>query len=999
MSRRTPIILVSALAASLAGLPLVHAQAAETPALPDPLVKESVTGSYVVQLDDAPVAEYDGDIAGLPATRVAAGGKLVTTAAPVTSYVQHLTRERDQVLNAVPDAKKLYDYNYTYSGFSAEMSYNDAVKLAKSSGVKSVEPSELQHQDTVDTPRYLGLSGKGGAWDQVGGVDKAGDGVIIGVIDGGFVPERPSFAPIKTTKASDALIAKKWKGTCQAGEEAPLVTCNNKVIGARYFNKGIGTRPIPEEFTSPRDYGGHGTHTASTAGGNYGVEMSVMGRDYGKGSGMAPHARLAIYKALWAVDATGGGSGTDADIIAAIDTAVADGVDVINYSISGSGSTYVNATGLAFLRAAKAGVFVSVSAGNTGPGAATVGKTYPWVTTVANGTHDRDIQTTVTLGDGSKYTGAGIGAGVASSPVILAKDAGLAGANPTNLVLCQAGTLDPAKVTGKIVVCDRGVNARVDKSAQVKAAGGVGMILLNIAPGTLDSDLHTVPTVHLDDKATPAVKAYVSGTANPTATISAGTPVKVNAPKVAASSSRGPSPAGNGDLLKPDMMAPGTNVLAATTAFSANGGEYAFMSGTSMSTPHVSGIAAVLKSKHPDWSPMAIKSALATTATDKDTVGEPIKNDSGTPATPFGYGAGMVQPKKAMDPGLVYDSTYTDWAKFVCGSGEVAATHELCAGGKIDPSDLNYPTIAVGDLAGKQTITRTVKSVSKLPEVYFPKVEGATGLKVTVSPKLLIMLPGKSATYKVTIENAGAPLEQYSFGTLTWKSGQTNRYGHSVSSTLAVKPLTVKAPVQVKGTGVSGSVQVPITAGYTGTLQSTSVGLTAATVSEAVIKKAGGVSFPTTNPQPNDHVAKITVNIPAGTKYARFSTFDADYPAATDVDLYVYKSGTTAVLANSGGGSAEEEANLVAPAAGSYDVYIDFFAGADNQTVKLNQWALTTAETNLTVTPASQAVTTAAQATVTATWTGLTAGTRYLGQLNFTDGGAGSGSTVLRVDS
>ncbi|GAA0589627.1 S8 family serine peptidase [Kribbella sandramycini] len=993
MPRRTPIVLATALVASLAGLPLVQAAAADTPPPADPQVKESVTGSYVVQLDDAPVAEYDGDIAGLPATRVAAGNKLEKGANQVVGYVNHLARERAEVLQKVPQAKKLYDYSYTYAGFSAQMSHDEAVKLAKQSGVKSVEPSELQHQDTVDTPRYLGMSGKGGAWQQAGGIDKSGDGVIVGVLDTGFVPERPSFAPIKTTKKSDALIAKKWKGVCQAGEEAPAVTCNNKVIGARYFDKGIGTRPIPEEFKSPRDYGGHGTHTASTAAGNYGVDMKVMGRDYGKGSGMAPHARLAIYKVLWTVDQAGGGSGTDADIVAAIDAAVADGVDVINYSISGSGSTYVNATGLAFLRAAKAGVFVAVSAGNTGPGAATVGKTYPWVTTVANGTHDRDIQTTVTLGDGQKFTGAGIGSGVPKAPVVLAKDAGLPGANPTNLVLCQAGTLDPAKVAGKIVVCDRGGNARVDKSAQVKAVGGVGMILVNITPGTLDSDLHTVPSVHLDDKAAPAVKAYAAG-AGATAEISAGTAVRVTAPKVASSSSRGPSPAGNGDLLKPDFMAPGTNVLAATTAFSAAGGEYAFMSGTSMSTPHVAGMAAVLKSKNPTWSPMAIKSALATTATTKDTAGKPIQNDSGTPATPFGYGAGQVQPKKAMDPGLVYDSGYTDWAKFVCGSGEVAGTHELCAGGKIDPSDLNYPTIAIGDLAGKQTVTRTVKNVGKLPEVYFPKVEGLTGFKVTVSPKLLVTLPGKTATFKVTFEHNGAPLEQYSYGSLTWKSAF-----HTVSSTLVVKPLTVKAPVQVKGTGVSGSVPVPVTAGYTGSLQSTAVGLTAATVADTQIKKAGAVSFPTANPQVNDHVAKVTVTVPAGTKYARFSTFDADYPAGTDVDVYVYKAGTTTLLANSGGGSAEEEANLQAPAAGTYDVYLDLFAGADNSTVKLNHWALNTAESNLTITPATQSVQTAAQVNITATWSGLNPGGRYLGQLQFTDGGPGSGFTVLRVDS
>ncbi|MFD3399756.1 S8 family serine peptidase [Kribbella sp. NPDC058693] len=996
MTRKRPAIIVAtALIAATAGVPLlVNAANASQPAATQatPELKRSETGSYIVQLDDSPVAEYDGDIAGLAATKVAPGGKLLKTAAPVINYVKHLTNERDELLSK-SKITKLYDYNYTYAGFSAQMSYDEAVKLAKQSGVKSIEPSDIVHADTVDTPRFLGLSGKGGAWQQAGGIDKAGDGVIIGMIDSGYTPERPSFAPIKTTKQSDAIIAKKWKGTCQAGEEAP-VTCNNKVIGARYFDKGIGTRPIPEEYKSPRDYGGHGTHTASTAAGNYGVEMSVMGRDYGKGSGMAPHARLAIYKALWAVDATGGGSGTDADIVAAIDAAVADGVDVINYSISGSGSSYVNATGLAFLRAAKAGVFVATSAGNTGPGEATVGKTYPWVTSVANGTHDRDIQTKLTLGNGKTYTGAGIGAGVPSAPVILAKDAGLPGADPANLTLCQAGTLDPAKATGKIVVCDRGVNARVDKSLQVKNAGGIGMILLNLTPSTLDSDLHSVPTVHLDDKAAPEVKAYVSGTANPTATISAGTPVRVTAPMVAASSSRGPSPAGNGDLLKPDVMAPGTNVLAATTAFSAAGGEYAFMSGTSMSTPHIAGIAAVLKAKHPTWSPMAIKSAMMTTATDKDTVGKPIKNDSGSQANPFGYGAGLVQPKLGMDPGLVYDSTYTDWTKFVCGSGQVPATHELCANGKIDLSDLNYPTIAIGDLAGKQTVTRTVTNVSKLPEIYFPKVEGLKGLKVTVSPRILITLPGRSTTYKVTFENNGAPLEQYSFGRLVWKSAK-----HSVASTLAIKPLTVKAPTQVNGSGVSGSVQVPVTAGYSGTLNTTAIGLDAAAVGEAALKNPGGVAFPTTAPKANDHVAKFTVSVPAGTTHARFSTFDADYPAGTDLDVFVYQAGTTTLLGSSTGGSAEEEVNLPRPAGGQVDVYVDLYAGANEQTVKLNHWELQKAAGNLTATPASQQVTVAGQTSITASWTGLTPGTRYLGQLRFSDGADGSGSTIVRVDS
>jgi subtilisin family serine protease len=316
----------------------------------------------------------------------------------------------------------------------------------------------------------------------------------------------------------------------------------------------------------------------------------------------------------------------------------------------------------------------------------------------------------------------------------------------------------------------------------VKNAGGIGLILVNPTPNTLDSDLHSVPTVHLSDVAGPEVKAYVGKTASPTARIGAAQLVRVNAPKVASSSSRGPAAAGNGDLLKPDVMAPGTNVLAATSSFAAAGGKYAFMSGTSMSTPHVAGAAAILKGRYPDWSPMAIKSALLTTADDEDTNGDPIKNDSGSPGTPFGYGAGMVQPKRALDPGLVYDSSYDDWARFVCGSGQVPATHDLCAKGEIDPSNLNYPTIAIGDLATRQTVTRTVRNVGLLPEIYTPKLQGLQGLKATVTPKLLVVLPGTTATYQVTFERVDAPLDQYAFGTLTWHSAR-----HTVTSTLAIR--------------------------------------------------------------------------------------------------------------------------------------------------------------------------------------------------------------------
>ncbi|HYU85986.1 MAG TPA: S8 family serine peptidase, partial [Kribbellaceae bacterium] len=729
--------------------------------------------------------------------------------------------------------------------------------------------------------------------------------------------------------------------------------------------------------------------TASTAGGNNGVTMTVLGRDYGQGSGIAPHARLAIYKALWQ-NTAGTASGSTADLVKAVDTAVADGVDVINYSISGSSSP-TDSVSVAFLRAARAGVFVATSAGNDGPGVSTVSKNYPWVTTVANGTHDREIRTTVTLGNGQSYTGAGIGNGTPAAPIVLAADAAQAGADPVAAARCYPDTLDPAKATGKIVVCDRGVTARVDKSLQVKNAGGIGMVLVNTSPNTLDSDLHSVPTVHLDDVSGAAVKAYAAQ-AGGTATIHPAEVIYVNASKVASSSSRGPGLPIGGDLLKPDVMAPGTNVLAATTSFAAAGGEYAFFSGTSMASPHIAGMAAVLMAYHPDWSPMAIKSAIMTTATTKDTSGNPIGNDTGSAGNPFGYGAGLMQARPSLEPGLVYDSSYAEWLQFVCGSGLGGSTGGFCAHGKIDPSDLNYPTIAIGDLAGRQTVRRTVRNVTGKAETYTARVEGLAGLGVTVTPQVITVPAGGVASFTVAFEEQNAPLDQYAFGKLTWASKK-----HTVASVLAVRPQAVKAPARVTGTGTDGSVTVPVTTGYNGTLTTSVGGLVAPVISQATLMNPTGTSFPTTAPAANDHVAKFTVAVPAGTSYLRFATINGDYPANIDIDVYVYRAGTATLVGSSTGGTADEKVDIASPS-GSYDVYVDLFAGPE-VTANLDQWFVGAAAGNLTVDPASAPATVAGEVPLTVTWSGLEPGKRYLGRLSYSDGATTRGGTLVDVTS
>ena len=222
---------------------------------------------------------------------------------------------------------------------------------------------------------------------------------------------------------------------------------------------------------------------------------------FGSISGIAPRARIAAYKVCWETGA--GGSCFNSDSVAAIDQAVADGVDVINFSISGSQTSFRDPVEVAFLFAADAGVFVSASAGNAGPASSTVAHPSPWLTTVAAGTHDRNYDAVLTLGNGTTVTGSSVNqVATGPAPFVYAGDVGLPGADPTQVILCYSSAdggnvLDPAKVAGKIVLCDRGVTARVNKSLAVKEAGGIGMVLANTSANTLNAEVHSVPTVHV----------------------------------------------------------------------------------------------------------------------------------------------------------------------------------------------------------------------------------------------------------------------------------------------------------------------------------------------------------------------------------------------------------------------------------------------------------------------------------------------------------------------
>ncbi len=955
-------------------------------------------GVYIVQLRDLPTIAYDGSTPGYAATKPGKGHKLDVTSAAALRYGDHLKAKHDVELKT-HGGTKLYDYTISNNGFAARLTAAEANKMAADKDVIAIVPDEIRTLDTSSTPAFLGLSDPGGLWDQVGGVGKAGEDIIIGDIDSGIWPEAQSFSDrVGKNPVSSGLAYKKpaasWHGICQTGEDWNKHDCNNKLIGARYYNASLGgdagvDATHPWEFNSPRDYNGHGTHTASTAGGNNGIQATGAAAAFGKISGMAPRARIAMYKALWSTQDASTASGSTSDLVAAIDQAVADGVDVINYSISGTSTNFLDPVEVSFLFAADAGIFVSQSAGNSGPTTSTVAHPGPWTTTVAAGTHNRDGRGSVTLGNGTTYNGASVATAVGPAPLIDSTAAGLSGADPTAVALCFStatnGTpaLDPAKVAGKIVVCDRGVSARTDKSLAVREAGGVGMILVNTSPNSINADFHFVPTVHLADTDRAAVKAYAA-TAGATATINAATIVTdAPAPFTASFSSRGPLLAGGGDLLKPDIIAPGQDILAAVSPANPTGRDFDLYSGTSMSAPHIAGIAALLMELHPTWSPMAIKSAMMTSA------GDVLDGPNTNPLVIFRQGAGHVAPNGAADPGLVYDSNINDWFAFLCGTtnGVSAGTCTALrnAGYSTDPSDFNGASIAIGDLAGSQTVTRRVTNVGASAATYTATVSGMTGMDVSVSPSTLTLNPGQTKSFTVTFTRGTAALNAYVGGQLTWNAGS-----HHVRSPLVIKPVALAAPGEVSADGSATSYTVKF--GYTGAFTATARGLVPATTNSGSVSTDPDGSFA---PVAGPDVVKFDVVVPAGTTLARFALFNDATAPASDLDLYVYR-GTT-LVGLSGGGTSDERVDLLNPTAATYSVYVHGFATANPSTFTLFDWLVdSTNAGNMTVTAPATA-TLGQTGTIGLSFSGLAPATRYLGTVAYAGAAGMPNPTIVSI--
>ncbi|CAF1716999.1 subtilisin-like protease SBT1.7 [Brassica napus] len=731
----------------------------------------------------------------------------VSHGAQQATYIVHMAKSQmpssfdhhslwyDSSLRSVSEsAEMIYTYNNAIHGFATRLTPEEADSLMTQPGVISVRQEQRYELHTTRTPLFLGLDvHNGGLFPET----STSSNLVIGVLDTGIWPESKSFSdegygPIPST----------WKGECEAGTNFTASLCNRKLVGARFFAGGYEARvgPVNEsmESRSPRDDEGHGTHTASTAAGSVVEGANLLGFANGTARGIAYRARVAVYKVCWQPGCF------SSDILAGMDKAIEDNVNVLSISLSGPRTDYTDDIAVGAFAAMERGIFVSCSAGNFGPSPFSVANIAPWITTVGAGTIDRDFPALAILGNGKNYTGVSLFKGDALPAKMLPFIyAGNASNNATYGNFCISGTLIPEKVKGKIVMCDTGGN-QARKGEVVKAAGGLGMILANLAEEgeEVQAEAHFLPATAVGEKAGDIIRRYVLTDPNPTASVVIqGTVVHVKpSPVLAAFSSRGPNPI-TPNILKPDLIAPGVNILAAWTGALGPTGlasdtrrvEFNIISGTSMSCPHVSGLAALLKSVHPEWSPAAIRSALMTTAYNTYKDGKRIRDiATGKPSTPFEHGAGHVSPTIAVNPGLIYDLTTVDYLDFLCALKYNSSLIRIISRGNYtcNPSknysvaDLNYPSFAVNvDGSDTYKYTRTVTNVGGAGSYSVKVTSETTAVKISVQPAVLNFKEvNEKKSYSVTFTvDSSKPSGSNSFGSIEWSDGK-----HVVASPVAI---------------------------------------------------------------------------------------------------------------------------------------------------------------------------------------------------------------------
>ncbi|KZV31046.1 subtilisin-like protease [Dorcoceras hygrometricum] len=679
----------------------------------------------------------------------------------------------------------VYTYDSALHGFSAMLSHDELEAVKKLPGFVSAYSDRSVTLDTTHSFEFLSLNPFTGLWP----ASDFGKDVIVGVIDTGVWPESLSFRDDGMTE-----IPAKWKGICEEGQDFNSSMCNKKLIGVRYFNKGVkAANPNTTlSMNSGRDTEGHGTHTSSTVAGNYVDDSSFFGYAVGTARGIAPRARVAMYKVIWREGRYA------SDVLAGIDQAVVDGVDVISISMGFDGlPLYQDPIAIASFGALEKGVVFSSSAGNE----RLIGSLHngiPWVLTVAAGSTDRFFSGTLTLGNGliiDGWTTFPSSALVFELPLIY------------NKTLSSCTSIQAlSKVGNGIVICE---NGSVSEQSFYLSKTNVGAaIFISDDVETFEFTGFTVPGVVISSKDGLAIIDYATKGIMPVASIVFQQTLfgKKPAPVVASYTSRGPSPSYPG-ILKPDIMAPGTLILASwipndATAFIGNNialtSNFVAISGTSMACPHASGIAALLKGAHPEWSPAAIRSAMMTTANPFDNTHDYIKDSffNYRIATPLAMGAGQVEPNQALDPGLIYDATPQDYVNLLCSMNftqsqilTITRSNYNCS----SPSaDLNYPSFiafytnkTTGVLV--QKFTRTVTNVGYDATSYKVQVTPPKGSILTVEPDILKFgHKYDKQSYSLTVQYANHNTREIAFGSLSWVEDNGK---HVVRSPIVVSPM------------------------------------------------------------------------------------------------------------------------------------------------------------------------------------------------------------------
>ena len=711
----------------------------------------STNGSVgiIVRLSDPPVSRYAGTAGFARTSTDGTGTRLDPRSPAVRSYRARLAARQDAFVASartmVPEVQLLHRYQMVLGGVALRVPETAVDAIAALPGVVAVYRDSLLHLATEASPTFIGAKG---AWKDLGGQESAGEGVIVGVLDTGIWPEHPSLSDPDPTGNAYAPLG--VFPACQFGTGAnpgPPFTCNNKLIGAYRFMAGYdacvtaGNCAFPAgTFTSARDEDGHGTHTATTAAGNGQLPATVLGVERGNVSGIAPRARVIAYKVC-------GASGClDSDCAAAVDQAISDGVDVINFSVEGGLAPYSDPVELAFFDAYASGVFVAASAGNSGPDAETVEHRGPWVTTVAASTQKRFFASTLKLAssDGAKLTvkGSTITAGI--DPPAALVDAATLG-DP----FCTNGTPDAA-LFGKVVLCERGVNQRLAKSFNVAQRGGVGMVLYNPDLQGFTTDNHRIPTISLENDAGAAVKTFLTLHPDVEASFTAGKAKRGAGDRVASFSSRG-GPLQLLGVNKPDITAPGVLILAGnspatTTPTDADNELFQVILGTSMSSPHVAGAAALVRALHPTFTPGQIKSTLMTLASGK------VFDADGAPFDPFDAGAGRLALKKLADVPITFDAQPFEFE---------AVSHLW---------DVNLPSLYVPNVASTITVTRTAHSVRDTSTTLKLKVAAPDDLVVTVPAEITVPAGGDTA-FPIQVDVSAVPEGQVRHATILFSGG------------------------------------------------------------------------------------------------------------------------------------------------------------------------------------------------------------------------------------